>query len=168
MYAVKASVAQVDRQILRPKFPYFLLLKPQFALSFCVACGILLKDPDINCTSISVHIFTAGCQPLLRALRFAQHNNNMFQQAHYMHGLVFILWPKPRSNCHPLSSFSKQCLSDVHVPWAPKLLAPKWPWAISRFPNHCIRNFTHEHWVFHGRLVSLGHSKIHLSPDHSS
>jgi hypothetical protein len=38
-----------------------------------------------------VHICTAGCQPLLRALRFAQHNNNMFQPADCIHTLVFIL-----------------------------------------------------------------------------
>jgi hypothetical protein len=76
---------------------------------------IFLKDRDINCTSNSVHFCTAGCQPLLRALRFAQHNNNMFQPADCLHSLVFILWPKPHSICRPLSSFSKHCLSDMHV-----------------------------------------------------
>jgi hypothetical protein len=82
---------------------------------FFVPVRIPLKDRDINCTSNSVHICTAGCQPLLRALRFAQQNNNMFQPTDFIHSSVFIVWPKPHSICHPLSSFSKHCLSDVHV-----------------------------------------------------
>jgi hypothetical protein len=73
---------------------------------------ILLKDRDINCTSNSVHICTAGCQPLLRALRFSLHNNNMFQPAESIYIFVFILWPKPHSICHPLcSSASTVCLT---------------------------------------------------------
>jgi hypothetical protein len=36
----------------------------------------------------------------------------MSQPADCIHILVFILWPKPHSICHPLSSFSKHCLSD--------------------------------------------------------
>jgi hypothetical protein len=67
-----------------------------------------------------VHICTAGCRPLLRALRFAQHNN-MFQQADCNHSLVFILWQKPHSICHPLLSCSKHCLCDVHVCRASKM-----------------------------------------------
>jgi hypothetical protein len=47
----------------------------------------------------------------------------MFQPADCIHISVFILWPKPHSICHPLSSFSKHCLSDLHVCRAPKQLA---------------------------------------------
>jgi hypothetical protein len=71
----------------------------------------LLKDRDINCTRNSVNIYTAGCQPLLRALRFAQHNN-MLQQADCIHSLVFMLWPKlvqSATHCHP--SASTVCLT---------------------------------------------------------
>jgi hypothetical protein len=86
---------------------------------------ILLKDRDINCTSNSVHICTAGCQPLLRALRFVQHNNNMFQPAECIYIVVFILWPKPHSICPPLSSFSKHCLSDIQLFSEPQNRLPK-------------------------------------------
>jgi hypothetical protein len=85
-----------------------------------------LKDTDINCASNSVHICTAPCQPLLQALRFPQHNN-MFQQADCIHSLVFILWPKPHSICHPLLSYSKPCLCDVHICRAQQQLAQKCP-----------------------------------------
>jgi hypothetical protein len=37
-YAIKASVAQVNRQILRPDFPCFVLLIPHFTLLFYFAC----------------------------------------------------------------------------------------------------------------------------------
>jgi hypothetical protein len=45
---------------------------------FGLPVRFLLKDTDNNCTSTSGRICTAGCQPLLRVLRFAQ-NNSMFQ-----------------------------------------------------------------------------------------
>jgi hypothetical protein len=39
----------------------------------------------------------------------------MFQQSNCIHSLMFIVWPKPHSTCHPLLSCSKHCLCDVHV-----------------------------------------------------
>jgi hypothetical protein len=89
MYAIKASVAQVNWQILRQDFLCFVLQHP-----LTLPVRFLLKDADINCTSNCVCICSAGCQPLLRALRFAQHNNNMFQLADCIHSLALILWPK--------------------------------------------------------------------------
>jgi hypothetical protein len=147
-YATKASVALVNRQILRPKFPGFVLLVPIFSLSFHFACEkfslrILLKDTDINCMSNSLHIWIAGCLPLLRALRFAQHNN-MFQQADCTHSLVLILWPKPNSICHPLSSYSKHCLSDMHVRRAPNSLPKSGHEQYHDLLKHCIHNFTRQ------------------------
>jgi hypothetical protein len=133
---MKASVAQVNRQILRPNFLCalclctFVLLMPISHYHFSLPVIFLLKDTDINCTSYSVQVCTSWCQPHQRALRFAQHNNNIFQQADCMHSLFSILWPKPHSICHPLNkkktllSNSKQCLCDVPVRRAPKQLEP--------------------------------------------
>jgi hypothetical protein len=90
-----------------------------------------------------VHIRTAGCQPLLRALRFAQHNNNMFQQADCIQSLVFILWPKPHSICHPLLSYSEHCLCDVHVCRAPNSLPKNAHEHYHDLLKHCIHNVAH-------------------------
>jgi hypothetical protein len=107
------------------KLSMFCALNTPFHIINFLACENPSQDTDINCTSNSVHICTAGCQPLLRALRFAQHN--MFQQAACMFSLLFTLWPEPHSICPPLSRYSKHCLSDVHVHRAAQQLAQKWP-----------------------------------------
>jgi hypothetical protein len=114
-----------------------------------------LQDTDINCTSNSVHICTAGCQPLLRALRFAQQNNTVFQQADCIHTLVFILWPKAHSTCHSLLSCSKHCLCDVHFE-GQNSLPKKAHEHYNDLLKHCIHNFTCPYCDFgllHGRLA---------------
>jgi hypothetical protein len=78
-----------------PKISMFCALNAPFLLIISVRLRFVLKDTDINGTSNSVHICTAWSLPLLRALRFPQHNNMMFQQADCIHSLVFILWRNP-------------------------------------------------------------------------
>jgi hypothetical protein len=111
-HAIKASVAQVNRQTLRPKCPCFVLLIPHFTLSFEFACEIpASKDTDINCTSNSVHICTAGCQPLLQTLRFSRTTAARFRKL-----TAYIVW---RSFCgQNLLQFANHCCpaaSTVHV-----------------------------------------------------
>jgi hypothetical protein len=65
----------------------------------------------MNYASNSLYIRTAGCQPLLQTLSFAQHRHNMFQQADYMHSLVLILWPKPHSICPCCPAASTVCVT---------------------------------------------------------
>jgi hypothetical protein len=90
---------------------------------FSVPMGFLLKVPDINCTSNSVDICTAECQPLLTALRFAQHN--MFTQAGCIHNLVLIVVAKTSFNSPANVVLSKHCGCDVHVCAQPQNSLPK-------------------------------------------
>jgi hypothetical protein len=118
---LSCSSPQTD---IAPKCSMFCAFNTLFHIINTWCVSILLKDADISCTSNSVQICTAGSQPLLRALRLAQNNDNMFQQADCIHSLVFILWPKPYSICNPLLSYSKHCLCCSQ---SPKKACPKCP-----------------------------------------
>jgi hypothetical protein len=74
-------VAQVYRQTMHPKFPWFVLLIPHFHPS--LPAKILTKDTYTNCTSNPVHVCIVRYQPLLQALGFAWLKNIMFQRASF-------------------------------------------------------------------------------------
>jgi hypothetical protein len=74
-----------------------------------------------------VHICTAGCQPLLRALRFAQHNS-MFQQADCIHSLVSILATTIQYATHCCLTESTVCAICMFA--EPQTVCPKMPMSI--------------------------------------
>jgi hypothetical protein len=117
------------------------LLTPHFALPIEQQTGtivlpvrFLLKDGDINCTSNSVQFCTAGRQPLLLALRFSQHNNNMFQQADCIHSLVYVV-AKSSFNLPP-TVVLQQALSVRRArSQGPKTACPKVAMSIIMIPK---------------------------------
>jgi hypothetical protein len=137
-YATKASVAPVHSQILRPNFN---VLCSQYRIShyyFTLLVRFPLKDTDINCTSNSVHICTIGCQPLLRALTFAQHvlctTATCFSKL-----IAYIFWWSSfgqnliqfATHCCPTAIACKHCLCDMQTRRALHQLAQKCPSALS-------------------------------------
>jgi hypothetical protein len=110
MQVMKGKGAQVNRRISHLNLPCsHVMLRVEHPIShyhFSLPMRFLLNGTDINCTSNSVHICTAGHQPLLRAPRFAQrhhhHNNNRndFEFKQVENSLVFNLLPKPHSICY--------------------------------------------------------------------
>jgi hypothetical protein len=116
---------------------------PSSHYHFILPVRFLLKDTYINCTRNSVHICTAGCQPLLRALRLAQQDN-MFQQADCIHILASCGQNLIQFTTHCCPTASTVCATCTFT--EPKNSLPQN--AHVRYHDllkHCMHNFTRQY-----------------------
>jgi hypothetical protein len=115
---------------------------------FSLPFRFLLKDTDINCTSNSVHICATRCQPLpVQALRFAQHNQNMFQRADCMHRLVLSCGQTSFNS--PATVVQQQALSVCRTrSQSPKTACPKMLTSIHMTSQNIAYTISHVNTMF--------------------
>jgi hypothetical protein len=130
----------------------------------------MAKDTDINCTNNSAHICYARCQPLLQAPRLARRTN-IFQQADFIGGFVFILWTIPCSIFHQLLSCSKRtfCVTCTAPDSSPKIAHEH----CNDLPKHCIHHFKRKCQVLEfswegGGAAGRGRTFNITGPNHGS